>query len=186
MTDNEILSLISESPSHGQRLLFDKYYSYVYAIVSRIISGFGSNSDSEECVIDVFASVLMKLPTGEKGSLKAYIGTVARNTAISMRRSLAAKTGLNVAMDDDIAAVLPDSANIAEQTEQKTAAEQLLAVIESMGVPDSVLLIQKYYYERSSQEIAELLGMSAGTVRVRCGRAMKRLMKLLDEKDITL
>lgn len=185
MTDNEILSLISESPSHGQRLLFDKYYSYVYAIVSRIISGFGSNSDSEECVIDVFASVLMKLPAAD-GSLKAYIGTVARNAAISMRRSLAAKTGLNVAMDDDIAAVLPDSANIAEQTEQKTAAEQLLAVIESMGVPDSVLLIQKYYYERSSKEIAELLGMSAGTVRVRCGRAMKRLMKLLDEKGITL
>ena len=55
MTDNEILCLMRETPSQGQRVLFDKYYSYVYSIVNRIISGYGSPDDSEECVIDVFA-----------------------------------------------------------------------------------------------------------------------------------
>lgn len=186
MTDNEILSLVREASPHGQRALFDKYYSYVYAIVDRIIKGFGSSSDSEECVIDVFASVMMKQPTDGNGSLKAYIGTVARNMAISMRRKLASKNGLNVAMDDDMTAVLSDSMDVAEQTENKTAVQQLLSAIDSLGVPDSVLLIHKYYYERSSKEIAELLGMSPAAVRVRSGRAMKRLMKLLDEKGIEL
>ena len=60
MTDNEILCLMREAPPQGQRALFDKYYSYVYYIVNRIINGFGSADDSEECVIDVFASVMMK------------------------------------------------------------------------------------------------------------------------------
>ncbi|WP_176662206.1 RNA polymerase sigma factor [Ruminococcus flavefaciens] len=54
MTDNEILSLMRETPPQGQRALFDKYYSYVYSIVNRIINGTGSPDDAEECVIDVF------------------------------------------------------------------------------------------------------------------------------------
>lgn len=186
MTDNEILSLVREASTYGQRALFDKYYSYVYAIVDRIISGFGSSSDSEECVIDVFASVMMKHPAEGDCSLKSYIGTVARNMAISMRRKLASRNGLNVAMDDDMTAVLSDSMDVAEMTENKTSVQHLLNVIDSLGVPDSVLIVQKYYYERSSKEIAELLGMSPAAVRVRTGRAMKRLKKLLDEKGIEL
>ena len=98
MTDNEILSLMRETPSLGQRALFDKYYSYVFSIVNRIINGFGSADDSEECVIDVFASVMMKLVPDDDCSLKSYIGAVARNSAISMRRSLAAKTGKNISL----------------------------------------------------------------------------------------
>ena len=96
MTDNEILSLMRETPPQGQRALFDKYYSYVYSIVNRIINGTGSPDDAEECVIDVFASVMMKLVPDDDCSLKSYIGTVARNAAINMRRSLSAKTGRNV------------------------------------------------------------------------------------------
>ena len=59
-------------------------------------------------------------------------------------------------------------------------------MIEELGTPDSVILIQKYYYDKSSKEIAEMVGINAAAVRVRCGRAMKRLRKLLDENDITL
>ncbi len=53
MTDNEILRLMRDDPPRGQRALFDKYYNYVYAIVSRLISGFGSSSDMEECRLSV-------------------------------------------------------------------------------------------------------------------------------------
>ena len=88
MTDEKILTLMREAPSNGQRALFDKYYNYVFSIVSRIISGFGSPNDSEECVIDVFASIMMKMHPDDNISLRSYIGAVARNTAISMRRSV--------------------------------------------------------------------------------------------------
>ena len=57
MTDTEILGLLKEAPPQGQRALFDKYYSYVNAIVGRIMRGFGSADDCDECTIDVFASV---------------------------------------------------------------------------------------------------------------------------------
>lgn len=186
MTDNEIMSLMRETPPQGQRALFDKYYSYVYSIVNRIISGFGSTDDSEECVIDVFASVMMKLRPDAECSLKSYVGAVARNAAISMRRSLVAKTGRNISADEDSMAEIADEEDIEKNNDKSETSELLLSKVSELGPPDSIIIIQKYYYDKSSKEIAEMVGLNPTAVRVRCGRAMKRLKKLLEAESITL
>ena len=116
MTDNEILRLMRDDPPRGQRALFDKYYNYVYAIVSRLISGFGTSSDMEECTADVFAAAMMKLEPREDTALKSFIGTAARNAAISTRRRLASKTGLDCREGDEELSALADSENSDRQT----------------------------------------------------------------------
>ncbi len=186
MTDNEILHLLREAPQQGQRTLFDKYYSYVYSIVNRIISGTGSPDDAEECVIDGFASVMRKLVPDDDCSLKSYIGTAARNAAISMRRTLSAKTGRNISADDENMAEIADDEDIEENNDRSETSELLLKKVSELGPPDSIIIIQKYYYDTSSKEIAEMVGLNAAAVRVRCGRAMKRLKKLLEAAGITL
>ncbi len=186
MTDNEILHLLRETPQQGQRALFDKYYSYVYSIVNRIISGNGSPDDADECVIDVFASVMMKLVPDDDCSLKSYIGTAARNAAISMRRTLSARTGRNISADDENMAEIADDEDIEENTDRSETSELLLKKVSELGPPDSIIIIQKYYYEKSSKEIAGMVGLNAAAVRMRCGRAMKRLKKLLEADGITL
>ena len=186
MTDNEILTLMRDTPPQGQKALFDKYYRYVYTIVQRILRGFGSPDDCDECTIDVFASVMMNLKGADIGALNSYIGAAARNAAISMRRKLAAKTGLNDPIDDENMAEIAEDTDVAAEAEKNELSEQLLNCISELGYPDSVIIIQKYYYSRSSKEIAEMTGLNAAGVRVRCGRAMKRLKKLLEENNITL
>ncbi|WP_303837543.1 RNA polymerase sigma factor [Ruminococcus flavefaciens] len=186
MTDNDILSLMREAPPQGQKAFFDKYYRYVYTIVQRILRGFGSPDDCDECTIDVFASLMMKLKNIEIDSLSSYVGAAARNAAISMRRKLASKTGLNVSIDDENMAEISEDMDIETEAEENELSEQLLRCVSDLGYPDSVIIIQKYYYNRSSKEIAEMTGMNAASVRVRCGRAMKRLKKLLVENGITL
>lgn len=186
MTDNEILTLMREAPPQGQKALFDKYYRYVYTIVQRILKGFGSTDDCDECTIDVFASLMMKLKIPEISSLSSYVGAVARNAAVSMRRKLASKTGLDVSIDDENMAEIAEETDIEAEADKNELSEQLLRCVSELGYPDSVIIVQKYYYNRSSKEIAEMTGMNAASVRVRCGRAMKRLRKLLDENGITL
>ena len=88
MNDSEINRLINDSPSLGHRALFDEYYSYVYAITVNILRGCGSAEDVEECVIDAFASIIKNLDLSSYGALKPFIGTVAKNKALSMRRTL--------------------------------------------------------------------------------------------------
>lgn len=186
MTDNEILSLMRERPPEGQRALFDKYYSYVYSIVNRILSGFGSPDDAEECVIDVFASVMMKLVPDDDCSLKSYVGTIARNAAISMSRSLVIRTGRNISADDENMAEIADDEDIERNSDRSETSELLLKKVSELGPPDSIIIIQKYYYDKSSKEIAEMVGLNSTAVRMRCGRAMKRLKKLLEADGITL
>ena len=53
--------------------------------------------------------------------------------------------------------------------------------IKSLGEPDSSIIIYKYYYSKSSNEISELLSMKPSAVRMRSSRALKRLKKILSD-----
>ena len=62
----------------------------------------------------------------------------------------------------------------------------LLSKINELGEPDSTIILQKYYYERSSAEIAEILSMKSSAVRMRAARALEKLRKKLANVGITL
>jgi RNA polymerase sigma-70 factor (ECF subfamily) len=62
----------------------------------------------------------------------------------------------------------------------------LMNRIDELGEPDSHIIIQKFYYDRSSAEIADMLSMKASAVRMRAARALKKLRKILAEDGIML
>ena len=103
-----------------------------------------------------------------------------------MRRSLASKNNSCISSDDENMAEIAGDENIEENTDNSVLAELLLSKIGELGPPDSVIIVQKYYYNKTSGEIAKMTGMSAAAVRVRCGRAMNKLKKLLNADGITL
>ena len=181
MTDSEILQLIRESPSKGHRALFDEYYNYVCAISANVLRGTGTQEDIDECIVEVFTDVIMHLDPDRASGLKAYIGTSAKHRAISMRRSITAKSGRNIPMDSDDFPELPSGEDVAANAEKSAAAEELLREIDALGEPDSTIIIQKYFYDRKSKEIAAVTGLSPAMVRLRCSRALKKLRKALGD-----
>lgn len=183
MTDSEITALMKKSPQQWHRALFDEYYSYVYAISVNILRGIAASEDIEECVIDVFASVIRQLDIGSNSELKPFIGTVAKHKAISMRRSLMSRAGKYVSIDSEDFGELPSNESIDRTAESSVMTELLLRRIKELGEPDSSIIIQKYFYERNAKEIGRMLGMSHAAVRVRCARAVKKLRSLLDDFD---
>ncbi len=181
MTEQELRSLIQKSPAEGHRILFHQYHSYVYAVVWRILGDFASRQDAEEIVSDVFAEVFFHLDSVYEGSLKGYIGTVARRSAIDAFRKLSRKNP-DISIEDDRLKELPAGTDIPQEYEQAEQAARLFQAVKSLGEPDSVILIQKYYYDRNASEIARTLHMNPVAVRMRISRALKRLRSLLDEK----
>lgn len=181
MNDSEINRLIIDSPSRGHRALFDEYYSYVYAITVNILRGCGSAEDVEECVIDAFASIIKKLDLSSYGALKPFIGTVAKNKALSMRRTLISRYGNNVSIDSDEIGELSSEERVDTDTENSEMAGFIMQKIKELGEPDSSIIIQKYFYERNATEIGRMVNMNPATVRMRCARAMKKLRGLLGE-----
>ena len=181
MTDQEIIKLIHSSPHEGHRLLFDRYYSYVYAISVNILRNFGTAEDVEECVIDIFAAVLNKLDEINYESIKPFIGTVAKNTAISLRRSLAAKAGKSISLDEEEFSRLSSEERIDRNAENAELSKILLEKIKELGEPDSTIIIQRYFYERNAKEIGSMIGMNHSAVRMRCSRAVKKLRGLMKD-----
>lgn len=179
MTDNEILQLIRDDPKKGHRELFDTYYNYVCAVVTNILRSTASPEDIDECIIDVFASVIPRIEASTESNIKAYIGTAAKHRAISMQRSLISGNSKVVPDGEDMLSELPSGEDIAENAEKNAAAQVLLREVAALGEPDSTIIIQKYFYCRNSREIAGMVGMTPPAVRLRCSRALKKLRNRL-------
>ena len=184
MTENDIKQLMSSSQSDGFKALFEEYGGYAYTIVYNTLRGCAGKNDIEDCTADVLSDVMLNYDTGREGSLKAYIGTTAKRRAIDIKRSLAAKN--SVPIDESSSFDIPSDENITEKAESSHISAILLKKIEELGEPDSSIIIQKYFYDRSSAETARVLGMNPITVRSRLRRALKKLKDVLTDMDITL
>lgn len=184
MTEQQIRSIMLQDREQGCTALFGEYYNYVYAIVFRYVRRYGTSEDIEECVVDVFAQVMAHFPAIREGTLKAYLAATAKNRALNLCRTLNARQ--TVSIDGDDFGELADAQDVAAGAEQRVLTKQVLDCIESLGQPDSSLILQRYYLGHSAAEIARTLQVNPVTVRSRLHRAVKRLRTMLQDLDITL
>ena len=187
MTSKELTELMQESPVACHKALVKEYGRYVYAIVYNKLRSCGTNEDIEECVSDVFAALFMKckFDISSENDLKYLISTIAKRKAIDSFRSLCAQDNHITDTDDDDMHELVSDFSVDEHVDRSELRRVLLNKIEELGEPDSTILIQKFYYNRNSKEIAESVSMTAMAVRARCSRAMNKLRAKLVEVGIT-
>ena len=178
MNDIELLQLIKTAPERGQRAFYDKYFNYVYTIVFAKLKTIASIEDVDECVGDVFAQCFIFFDKQEviQGNLKAFTASVARRKAIDTYRRVIRHSS-NIPIDD--AGEIESGENIAQSAEESEMRKLLYDKVEELGEPDSTIIIQKYFFGRSSKEIADIVQLSADNVRARCSRAVKRLKDIL-------
>lgn len=188
MTHEEFRNEIKKSREQGHRKLFENYSSYVYTIVYSRLRNCAGREDIEECVSDVFAEIFLYYDSeGDfSGSLNGFVGTVARRKAADMYKKHVSNKYVSVSLEDEDTRELDSGTDVEKDMADKELRKTLLNIIEELGEPDSVILMQKYYFGRSSREIAEFVSLSPSAVRVRCGRAVKRLKNMLEKTGITL
>ena len=95
------------------------------------------------------------------------------------------RAGKCISMDSDELDELRSEERVDRNAENSDMTRQLLQKIKELGEPDSTILMQKFYYNRKSTEIAEAVSMTASSVRSRCTRAMEKLRGKLAEVGIT-
>lgn len=186
MTDMELRMLMAESVQKCHRVVFEKYCNYVYAIVINILRNCGSREDIEDCVSDVFFKLYKQLDanTDFSGDLKGFIAAISRNTAIDAFRRLSNKNNRSVYIDDDTTEELRSDERIEENAEKAERSRILLGKIKELGEPDTTIIIQQYFYNRTAKEIAKSISMTAAAVQKRSSRARQKLKALLCEAGI--
>lgn len=187
MTGQRYSELLGVSQNEACRAVFDEYSAYVYTIVYSRASA-ASKEDIEECVSDIFADVFFSYdPNADRSSdMRAFIGTVAKRKATDLYRSNSLRSGRTAYIEPEDLDLIPSDHDTEAETQQTALAALLTEKIQELGEPDTTIVIQKYFYDRSSGEIAENLSMKPSAVRMRLQRAIKRLGKLLEGTGVTL
>jgi len=188
MTSKELSDMMQRSPAECHRALVREYGRYVYAIVYNKLRSCGTNEDIEECVSDVFADIFIKFEfdASSGNDIKYLISTIAKRTAIDRFRSLCSRANhVTDTSEDDMKELVSDF-DLDERIDRSELRRVLLNKIDELGEPDSTILIQKFYYNRSSKEIARNVSMTAVAVRARCSRALDKLRAKLIDTGITI
>ena len=184
MTGAEYSLLLQKSTREAHEMLFNEYYSYVCAIAFNRLRSY-SNEDIEECISDIFAEVFFSFSVEyTKGDMKGYIGTIAKRRCIDRFRKLSKDNGTAFSIDDENVPEISSGENIEEESEKSELRRILIECIKTLGEPDSTIIIQKFYYKKTSNQIADILSMKPSGVRMRCKRAADKLKEALAKRGI--
>ena len=185
MNGDEYKKILKRSRGEAHQLLFDEYYNYVGTIVINHLRNVGSIEDTEECISDIFAKVFFVLEDQPvTGDMKKFIATIAKRTSIDRFRTLSRRTERSISLDDEQFSGISSDDDLEAENERCELQRIVADCIFSLGEPDSTIVIQKFYYNKTSRQIAGLLSMKPSAVRMRVKRAGEQLRTALAERGI--
>lgn len=161
-------------------MFVEKFGAYVKAIIVNKIGGVASREDIEDCISDVFLEVCKNpdnLPASDNET-KYFIGTIAKRRAVDYFRRISCKNNNCGGTDEDIM-LTPDKTNIEEEADKKALNSALWNAVQSLGEPDSAIIIYRYFYRRKAHEIGKILSLSPAAVHKRAQRAEKKIRDIL-------
>ena len=179
----------SESIEKAVGLLQDTVFSFSMKMC-------GHREDAEDTMQDVlFGSLKYLANLNEPGDLAAWLYTVTRNRCRRMRRKHPGSEGKNVSLDelmpneDELRALVQSSKEGPEHALLRNEEHDLLhAAVLRLPTALRLVLVLHDMEDLSSEEVACILGVQVGTVRVRLHRArlavrkeMTRILKGLPE-----
>jgi RNA polymerase sigma-70 factor, ECF subfamily len=131
----------------------------------------GNRSDAEDITAETFVCAWTAPEPMRVATVKAYLFTIARNLFLKGLR----RTNRETALSEE----LPDPApGAAERLQHKTDLEAVVARLRMLPEVDRAALLMRALDDVPYQEIAQALGISVGSAKVKVHRARAALMKL--------
>lgn len=184
MNDEQLIRLIQSNPNEGIRKAMQLYGKAVNTICQSVLQGCEAGL-IDEAVSDTFLKLWQKsylFSKKEGHSLKSWIYSIARNTAIDIRR----KNGYALSSLDDENESEPISAVLVETEVQKREVRQILhEVIEKLGEPDGRVFFLKYFLFMKNKDIAAKMQISEKKTENILYRGKSKLKEMLIERGIT-
>ncbi len=179
MTDEEKLLVNIKKRNRGSlEKLIDIYTPYVSVIVYNILGHAMTREDVEEAVSDTFISIWKNAETldSSKGSIRAYIGAVARNCAAKKLRKAIIHDELNEN-------IIAEQSSVTDKIEEAEEHKMLLDLIHGLGEPDSEIFLRHYWYNESVSKISEVTGICKSTITTKLFRGRRKLKEILRRYD---
>lgn len=173
MQENTVERLLLEKNEQGMDALLLHYGPLMRYIISPILQ---NPQDREDCLSEVSMRVWEKIGQfdGEKGSFRAWLTTITRNTALNHARRASGSSA------EELSESTPSPDPTPEETLlKKERQEALKTALSRLSYKDRLLFYRKYYYRQSTAQIAAELGMTERAVEGKLYRVKKQLRKSL-------
>ena len=172
------LENLIKKAQQGEKDAFGEIYLLFYKKIWRFIYYLIMDKETaSDFTQNTFIKLWNCLPSFnvEKGSLQAYIFTIARNLVIDESRKK--KESLL-----DEALEIPSKEDLEENLERKEAAERVQKALEGLGGDEKQIIILRYFEDLSFAEISGILKTKEGALRVRVHRILEKLKKELKDE----
>ena len=177
MRDAALLERLRRQEAEALEELTARYRSYVCTVLSNLLSAAGTREDVEELCSDVFLALWQHPDQPRPGHLKPWLGTVARNLALSWLRK---RRALIMDLDEN---ELPDpDGDLENQAIRAELAAAVRRAVDSLRPKDRDIFLRYYFYLQPIETIAETLGLAPASGRSRLSRGRETLRKKLERE----
>lgn len=180
MYDEQIVQLFFDRSEQALLETQKKYGPYARRIVQNILP---SAEDCDECLNDVYMTLWKRIPPERPNSLKAYLGTVARNAAISSYRAAhAEKRGGGALLSLSELEECVSEKSLEEQLQAQSLTELLNRFLAGQPKEARVMFVKRYWYLSSVRQISKEMDCSEGKVKMTLHRTRKKLKDYLKKE----
>lgn len=155
--------------------LEEKYSGYCYTVAYAVVR---CREDAQECVDDAMLGAWNSIPPNRPENLGAYLGRIARNSALNMLKARRSKKRgeKNVALAlDELSECIPSAENTEQQADTVLLREAVNGFLDSLERERRIVFIQRYWYMLGISEIAAERGMTEGAVKMSLQRTRDSL-----------
>ena len=175
MEDRDIIALYFARDERAIRETADKYGDFCEGVAMGIL---GNRQDAEECVSDTYLRTWNSIPPKRPGSLKAFVGKIARNLSIDRlrHRHIARHDSDFEIMLSELEPYLP-----AREEEESVLSELLDGFLEGLETLERRLFMGRYWHGYTVSRMAEQYGLTPNAVSLRLHRVREKLRDYLEK-----
>jgi RNA polymerase sigma-70 factor, ECF subfamily len=157
--------------------LYDRYGERAYRVAASVVN---DNDHAEEAVQEAFVSIWRNAASyqPQRGSAAAWVLSIVRHRAIDLARLNGPVSDRQ--LSDTWLLGRPAPEDVCEQTIARERAEQLRTLLHQLPDTQREVITLAFYGQLSHTEIAEQLGLPAGTVKGRMRLGMHKLRATLE------
>jgi RNA polymerase sigma-70 factor (ECF subfamily) len=178
-SDEALVDAVANGDKLALQVLYGRHHVRVYRFVLRFLN---DEAAAEDMVSEVFFDVWRQADRFERRSqVSTWLFAIARNKALSLLRRRSAE-----ALDDEVAEFIEDPSDSPEVTMQKKQQSTMLQeCLTQLSPAHREIVDLVYYHEKSVEEVAEIIGVPANTVKTRMFYARKRIGEMMVAKGLS-
>ncbi len=159
--------------------IYDKYERQMVDLAYSILR---DSNDAKTALNDALLSIaknIYKIPDEDEVREKSYVFKITKNAALKIWNKSKKIEQINQFIDVNM---LADNHTPASELIYKEEVRKLIGYVRSLSESYRDVLIMKYLYDMSYEDISSALGVKIEAVRTRCSRGLALLRKMIDNE----